>query len=214
MGQEISISNISKISGLTAEEILDKMVEKKIGISSGGAGGGSVNIDPTSIAVGNEFTFGGTLWVAVHKTANRLYAASKYILATMQFDYAKYDSTGKSIWSPSVYYASAYIKEYARQCASMFSDAEKAMLVAYPYTGDLVSPMSYTDLNGGFSYFNSNSRRICYDQQSGTAEFYWTSTAHSSSYVYYVDDEGYLSSSSDLGPSYAGGFRPCITFAL
>lgn len=33
MGQEISISNISKISGLTAEEILDKMVEKKIGIA-------------------------------------------------------------------------------------------------------------------------------------------------------------------------------------
>ena len=108
-------------------------------------------------------------------------------------------------------YAGSLVKAYARDIADIFSDAEKALLVAHPETGDLVSLMSHSELSGGFSYFNSNSRRICYDQGTSTATFYWTRTASSSSGVWGVSDDGSLYGNY---PSDTYGFRPCIVFPL
>lgn len=204
--------NIGTINGRTVTSILDEMVEKKIGIS-GGSAGGTITFDPATASVGNEFTFGGTLWIVVHKDATRLYAASKYILATMPFDTDKYDAAGTKIELASVYYAQSDLKQFARSCADMFSDAEKALLVAHPTTGDLVSAMTYNELNGGHSYFNSNSRRICYSQDSSDAQNYWTSTVHSfsSGVVWFVNTDGSFPGND---PKHSYGFRPEIVFSL
>ena len=190
--------NIGTINGMSVESILDMMVDKKIGIA--GASGSTIEIDPPSVSVGNTFTFGGTSWVVAHKTSTRMYAASQYILSSMQFSD---DNT--------IVYAGSLVKAYARDMADIFSDAEKALLVAHPETGDLVSLMSQSELNGGFSYFNSDSRRICYDQGTSNATFYWTRTTYSSSSVWSVDGAGSL---GPYSPSYACGFRPCIVFPL
>ena len=189
--------NIGTINGMSVESILDMMVDKKIGIA--GASGSTIEIDPPSVSVGDTFTFGGTSWVVAHKTSTRMYAASQYILSSMQFSD---DNTTA--------YAGSLVKAYARDMADIFSDAEKALLVAHPETGDLVSLMSRSELNGGFSYFNSASRRICYEQGTSTAT-YWTRTAYSSSYVWHVNRDGNLGSSS---PGSTYGFRPCIVFSL
>lgn len=205
--------NIGTINGKSVTEILDEMVEKKIGIAGGASSGTTITFDPSTATVGQEFQYGGTLWIVVHKDSTRIYAASKYILATMPFDSDVYNTTGTKVESASVYYAQADIKQFARSCASMFSDAEKALLVANPSTGDLVSLMSYNELNGGFSYFNSASRRICYSQDSSDAQVYWTRTAYSSSRVWLVSNSGSFDSHNG-GPTASYGFRPEIVFAL
>ena len=80
MGSEL---NIGTINGLTVDQILDKMVEKKIGIAGGGSvgpGSGGLTFDPHTITVGTRVNqFGGTSWIVVHKTATRLYLASEHI---------------------------------------------------------------------------------------------------------------------------------------
>jgi len=68
---------------------------------------------------------------------------------------------------------------------------------------------SYDQFNGGFSYFNSASRRIC--NLNGSAAWYWTSSAYSSSYVWGVNSDGNLG--DDVSPGGTYGFRPCLAIA-
>ena len=67
---------------------------------------------------------------------------------------------------------------------------------------------SYEQFNGGFSYFNSDSRRVC--QYGETDQWYWTSSARSSSRVWDVSDRGSLNY-NDPGSTF--GFRPCLAIA-
>ena len=185
--------NIGTINGLTVENILDKMVEKGIGISGGGSSGGDLPFDPASISVGKIIPlFGGTEWRAVHKTSQYLYLATTHIL-------------GFSVFGENNTYAQSQLKQYARQFTDIFTDYEKRHLIANPNTGDLVSPMSYEQINGGFSYFNSNSKRVCESQP------YWTHSPFGSG-VWRVNADGNLH--SDANPSTSRGFRPFCCVSL
>lgn len=195
MGSEI---NIGMINGLTVDQILDKMVEKKIGIAGGaGPGSGGLTFDPHTITVGTRVNqFGGTSWIVVHKTATRLYLASEHIFTTaVKFG----DSTA---------YLGSNLQLHAREFNDIFSDYEKSWLVANPDNGDLIGPMSHNQLNGEFSYFNSNSRRACDNQ------VYWTSSPYSSGLVWYVRADGSLNGSNGGAPSYSYGFRPFVCLSL
>ena len=64
--------------------------------------------------------------------------------------------------------------------------------------------------SGGFSWFNSNSRRIAY--LSGYTSGYWTSTTHGSANVVYIDYDGEFVANT-YGTQYTSGFRPCIAIS-
>ena len=70
MGQEISVTNIASISGMSIEQILDKMVEKKIGIAGsatsttpGASGSGLVS---GKLITGETVEFDGMYWIVAH----------------------------------------------------------------------------------------------------------------------------------------------------
>ena len=195
MGSEM---NIGTINGLTVEQILDKMVEKKIGIAGGGStgpGSGGLTFDPTTITVGTRVNqFGGTSWIVVHKTTTRLYLASEHIFTpTIKF-------------GTSTAYLGSTLQSHAREFNDIFSDYEKSWMVANPDNGDLIGPMSYDQLNGGFSYFNSDSKRICDNA------VYWTSSPVNSSNIWTVYSDGILY--AHYSPSSACGFRPFVCLSL
>lgn len=192
MGSEM---NIGTINGLTVDQILDKMVEKKIGIAGAGSpGSGGLTFDPHTITVGTRVNqFGGTSWIVVHKTTTRLYLASEHIFTpAVKFG----DSTA---------YLGSNLQLHAREFNDIFSDYEKSWMVANPDNGDLIGPMSYVQLNGGFSYFNSNDRRAC------DSTLYWTSSPSGGGYVWGVVTGGSL---GDNYPSNSGGFRPFVCLSL
>lgn len=195
MGSEM---NIGTINGLTVDQILDKMVEKKIGIAGGaGPGSGGLVFDPHTITVGTRVNqFGGTSWIVAHKTATRLYLASEHIF------------TSDVHFGDSTVYVGSNLQLHAREFNDIFSDYEKSWMVANPDNGDLIGPMSYNQLNGGFSYFNSDSRRACDNQ------VYWTSSPFSNgSGVWYVVGNGSFSDfNGNPGVSY--GFRPFVCLSL
>lgn len=60
-------------------------------------------------------------------------------------------------------------------------------------------------LNGGFAYYNSDTRRIAMYQ--GQPKAYWTSTAYNTSRCYLVDS-GNGGNFDDGGITYEQGFRP------
>ena len=192
MGSEM---NIGTINGLTVDQILDKMVEKKIGIAGGaGPGSGGLTFDPHTITVGTRVNqFGGTSWIVVHKTTTRLYLASEHIF------------TPGVAFGDSNAYLGSNLQLHAREFNDIFSDYEKSWLVANPDNGDLIGPMSRNQLNGGFSYFNSDSKRVCDNS-------YWTSTpSNSNNRVWLVGLDGSL---YDTGPDRIYGFRPFVCLSL
>ena len=67
---------------------------------------------------------------------------------------------------------------------------------------------TYTECNGGFSYFNNNANRIA--KYNGSVANWWTSSPGSSSYVYCVNTGGELSLNN---PNNTYGFRPCVDCA-
>lgn len=169
--------------------------------SAGGVGPGSggLTFDPHTITVGTRVNqFGGTSWIVVHKTTTRLYLASEHLFTrAVKFDSSTADYVGSNL------------QLHARGFNNIFSDYEKSWMIANPDNGDLIGPMSYDQLNGGFSYFNSDYRRA-YDSTR-----YWTNSAYANNIVWYVDTDGSLYNNYRIGdPSEYLGFRPFVCLSL
>ena len=204
MGQEISISNISKISGLTAEEILDKMVEKKIGIAGsatsttpGASGSGLVS---GKLIAGETVEFDGMYWIVAHTDyVNRIAYLASTILVT------------STTFGSNTTYKGSTLATVAANFEKGMSEAALAIMKSVTQDGVTakIFPPTYNQANGGWSYFSAQANRVC--KLNGNDSWYWTSTASSSSYVWYVDYNGNLNGN---GPSGTGGFRPCLALAL
>ena len=93
--------------------------------------------------------------------------------------------------------------------ANRFTEAQKNCLksVTAGNTSGKVFVATKDQMDGGFSYFNSNSRRKASD-------WYWTSTEGNSDGAWFVLTVGSLR--NYYGKSYSGGFRPsvCIDLSL
>ena len=205
MGQEISISNISKISGLTAEEILDKMVEKKIGIAGSGTSTtpgsfGSGTISGRLIS-GETVEFDGMYWIVAHTDyVNRVaYLASTVIVTNTVFG-----SNDK--------YKGSTLATVAANFEKNMSEAALAVMKSITQDGVTakIFPPTYSQVNSGWSYFSVQDNRIC--KLNGVIAQYWTSTVGTSGYVWLVNTSGTFSSYG--GPNTTNGFRPCLALAL
>lgn len=219
MGQEISISNISKISGLTAEEILDKMVEKKIGIA--GSGSGVTKTDYSDIMTGTptlgaNVTIGGHEWTVCHidYDGGIMYLIKTYVEEFVQFgSRANYYSS--TIATKCATFQAKLPKTVTNKLLdiSVFGITSKVFIPKASWVGPAIdfTNNTITDSTAGyFSYFNTNGARVAYDK-SGKNKTYWTSSPSSSS-VWLVSSDGGFTVNYDT--SNTGGFRPCLALAL
>ena len=138
--------------------------------------------DKDSLTIGNTVTFAGKQWVVSHKTADICYLTLKDVL-------------GKSTWHD--------LQENCTNFANSLSEAQRRCLtyVTAGNTSGKVFVATYGQMNGGFSYFNSNDRRC-------VRSIYWTSTEYGSYSAWLVSALGslyYYGDKSDLR-----GFRPSI----
>lgn len=171
-----------------------------------GIGGGSsyvgMTYNLTNIeTLGSLVMWGSMIWRVVHKSGTTYYLIKEWIDTLCQFD-----SGGSTTYSGSD------IAIYAKQFENCIppDSLELAINTTVNGVSQKIQIPSYEQMNGGFSYFNSNSRRIAY---SGSEPYYyWTSSPSSSSRVWLVHSDGGLYSSR--GPTSSYGFRPFVALRL
>ena len=143
--------------------------------------------DKDSLTVGNTVMFAGHDWIVSHKTADSCYLTLKGL-------------SGESTWKN--------LQSACTTFAYQFTEAQKACLksVTAGNTSGIVFVATREQMNGGFSYFNSKSRR-----RAGRA--YWTSTERDSDYAWLVNTDGDITLSDGL-QSFSLAFRPSVCIDL
>ena len=143
--------------------------------------------DPDSLTVGNTINWANQQWIVSHKTADTCYLTLKGL-------------SGNSTWRN--------LQSACTNFATKFTEAQKACLksVTAGNTSGKVFVATKDQMDGGFSYFNNNSRRAL-------NEVYWTSTEDGSLYAWLVSPDGSLGD-GNYGQSYSIGFRPSVALDL
>ena len=139
--------------------------------------------DMSSLTIGNTVMFADKEWIVSHKTADTFYLTLNGVL-------------GNSTWDN--------LQENCTNFANSLSEAQRRCLkhVTAGNTSGKVFVATYGQMNGGFSYFNSNDRRC-------VRSIYWTSTENSLQNAWGVRTDGSLND-GNVGKSYSLGFRPSI----
>ena len=138
--------------------------------------------------VGDIMTFAGQQWIISHKTASEAYLTLNGL-------------SGNSTW----YDLDSTCQTWE---SNHLNASQKAILktITAGNTSGKVFVATRDQMDGGFSYFNSNSRRQANN-------WYWTSTENSSPNAWYVDTHGSLYNGI-LDKSNSGGFRPSVCVDL
>lgn len=136
--------------------------------------------------VGQVVTFAGLQWIVSHKTSSECYLTAQ----TLQD-------------RPSWNNLQTTCQNFAN---TQLTENQKAFLkqIGAGNTSGYVFVATYDQMNGDFSYFNSNSRR-------SAGDVYWTSTELGSSAAWSVNAAGVLGPTPQ---SYSLRFRPSICFDL
>lgn len=146
------------------------------------------------LKVGNLVTFDNKSWRVVHQEGTHWYLASENIVSQTRFG-SNNVYKGSIIAGVAATYESEQLSETAKEyCADV---------TVNNVTAKVFIP-NYEQVNGGFSYYNSNANRIC--QLNSTNSAWWTSSPVSSS-VYLVNTEGGITNNA---PGVSYGFRPHI----
>lgn len=143
--------------------------------------------DKSSLTVGNTVTFAGKQWIVSHVTGTEAYLTLNGV-------------DGKSTWYN--------LPSACTSFASKFTEAQKACLksVTAGNTSGIVFVATKDQMDGGFSYFNSDNRRR-------SNRDYWTSTESSSIYAWCVGAVGSLGI-GNYNKSNSYGFRPSVCIDL
>ena len=137
--------------------------------------------------VGDIMTFAGIPWIIVHKTATEAYLTLKELSGNSTWN--NLDSTCQT-WE-----------------SNHLNASQKAILktITAGNTSGKVFVATRDQMDGGFSYFNSDSRR-------SVGDYYWTSSEDTLDYAWDVTSGGSISGSIYKSSSY--GFRPSICIDL
>ncbi len=147
-----------------------------------------------SLAVGNTVTFDNKSFLVVHNNGNQWYLANPVIVENTIFG------------SNNTYSGSTLASKCANWLSNFSANAQTFMnnITVNGVSAKVFIP-SYEQVNGGFSYYNSNTNRLC--QYNGTTTTWWTSSPYSGGYVYRVYTVGSITYGD---PSASFGFRPHI----
>lgn len=158
-------------------------------------GGGGSTPSTSAPSVGGTVNMGAFDWICVHTDSSYYYLMTKYVIGSTVFGQnTTYDGSTAALMC--LLFGTA-IGVWGND---RFGEITVNGVKGYCHLA------SYEQMNGGFSYFNSNSRRIA-TNMSGTAQYYWTSSPNSSSHVYSVYTDGSIHSNN---PSYTYGCRPFV----
>ena len=158
-------------------------------------------------ALGKTFSFVGYTWLVAHKENGVAYCVTNDIVKNIKLGY--YTDSDFDNYND---YVSDYIgstRQIECQKMAISTGIQYADYVLNMGAGKVFIP-SYSQMlgeSGGFSWFNSNSRRIAY--LSGYTSGYWTSTTIRSAEVVYINYDGEFIANT-YGTRYTSGFRPCI----
>ena len=139
--------------------------------------------DKNSLTIGNTVKFAGKHWIVSSMTTDAYYLTLNGVL-------------GNSTWDN--------LQENCMNFANSLSEAQRRCLkhVTAGNTSGKVFVATYGQMNGGFSYFNSDNRRC-------VRSIYWTSTENSLRNAWSVRSDGSLND-GHVGKSYSLGFRPSV----
>ena len=168
--------------------------------NSGSSGGNGYPSDEFNIIeLGNYVYFKGYEWLVCHEipSTRTRYLITKDIIKTVHWNTTDTTSGG---------YASSNIKKECDRFANILG-VDSLDYVIDTGVGKVFIPTKeqMTGESGGFSYFDSDSKRIA--NYNGSASIYWTATPYNSSIVWRVYSGGGINTYRASG-SY--GFRPCI----
>ena len=142
--------------------------------------------DMSSLTIGNTVMFAGKQWIVSRMTTDAYYLTLAGVL-------------GNSTWDD--------LQKNCTDFANSLSEAQRRCLksVTAGNTSGKVFVATRDQMNGGFSYFNIDSRR-------SVGSVYWTSSEIDSFDAYGVDSDGYLGKYS-YDKSNSIGFRPSIAIS-
>ena len=143
--------------------------------------------DMSSLTIGNTVMFADKEWIVLHETVDSFYLTLKGVL-------------GNSTWYD--------LQENCTNFENSLSEAQRRCLksVTAGNTSGKVFVATKEQMNGGFSYFDSDSR--C-----SVKDVYWTSTEKTSRNAWGVDSDGSLGKYS-YDKSNSIGFRPSIAICV
>ena len=159
------------------------------------SGGGSEPEEPVTnpnwpnksdLTLGNTISWANQQWIVSHVTSTEAYLT---LLGLANIS---------TQWND--------LQSVCSSSANMFTEAQKACLksVTAGNTSGIMFVATHNQMNGGFSYFNTDGRR-------NVGHEYWTSTEDAMYRAYYVNARGYLGSGL-RSESY--GFRPSVCIDL
>ena len=195
--------NIGNISGKTFQDHLDYFIDKMVQFNIGGAEKYNGLISG-NVELGNYVDMGGYTWLVCHIDDNDFYLILNTIQETCKFN--------------DEYTLVCVGSDIANKCSSFLATLPGPvqtllqMTSVEGVTAKIFIP-SYSHMNGGFSWFNSNSRRIACDE-SGTPIPYWLSTSGYSEHMYTIDASGAISDRKYYPMEGPLGFRPACRIAL
>ena len=185
--EPIDVGNVQTVSGYTFDEMVSKLLDSLY--KNGFSGTGSKPPAKKDLVVGNIVVMSNFEWIVAHVTETEAYLTLNGI-------------DGKSTWSNLQNTCTTWSNEHIAENlkASM-------KVIAAGNTNGYVFVATKDQMNGGFSYFNSNSRRKLNSE-------YWTSSEVDSNYAYSVISDGSLSHGDYRQQSHSYGFRPSVALDL
>lgn len=161
------------------------------------------------LAIGNTITFDDKSFVVVHNEGTKWYLAKEYIT-----DQTIFNSSKSSVYNGST------LASMCNTYLTQFSDNAKNYMVDVTVnnvTNKAFIP-SYEQVNGGFSWYNSNANRTVKRDTDKVNMSWWTSSAYSNNTLYVIEGGSSLSTGSILTKTYDStlGVRPhiCIDTSL
>nr|DAQ98915.1 MAG TPA: hypothetical protein [Caudoviricetes sp.] len=178
---------------------IGSVVNKSVTLTAS-SGAGALKINSAIPSVGSTINIGSYTYRICHADGGSVYAITDTLPSECAF-------------GNNTTYAGSNL---ASQCTSWYNNNVPASWKNAGFFNDVTVNgvtakcfvPSYDQFNGGFSYFNSDERRVC--KLNGSANWYWTSSAYSSGDVWGVGYDGDFYYS---GPSNTRGFRPCLAIA-
>ena len=148
--------------------------------------------------VGSTITFKGKKWIVAHKSGNNIYVSDSVIESNTMFGYSN-----------------TYLGSTLASVASTFQNnlnltAAEQYLIPNTRVNGVTAKVfvpSIEQMEGEWSYFNSDTRRVC--KYNGKAQIYWTSSPFGSNTVWNVNTAGILNSYGNPEGDTVG-FRPSV----
>ena len=201
--------NIGTINGLTIDNILDKMVERGIGLANPGV------IFPTTPSLGALINIGDYKYriVEIDNASGVVYVILAYWKENCKFDSdGSVDYDGSDIAAKcKTWYNNEVPQELKDKGIFIDVNVNRVTEKCFIPTYSQVNPDQGEGIEC-FDYFKTSGGRVFRNEAENTKYAWWTSTDKGYDYVYCVSTEGAFT--GNYAPTANQGFRPALAIAI